>query len=265
MTFMVVDTNSYNVLLGLDFLMKIGAIVDVERGLIQVRRGPGTNVEVLPLTMVNLLQNVSSEALEHDAAITLESASSATLEMDLGKTSLCDSIVTGQTNVLVSDSDTDADDDSKEGLQSIEPIEDKSEFGNTELEELVLKEGPQQILWLTLQDQTDDFMKEKITDSDDYVDWIQWVSDAEKGKHANREATQCAEVPALLQIHQVSGSDTHFNHHGQLALLNDQKMSTRWEEVSHKIHIDHNLEKEKKQQFWKMLGNYQDVFAWNKG
>jgi len=30
MTFMVVDTNSYDVLLGLDFLIKIGAIVDVE-------------------------------------------------------------------------------------------------------------------------------------------------------------------------------------------------------------------------------------------
>jgi predicted aspartyl protease len=30
MTFMVVDTNNYDVLLGLDFLIKIGAIVDVE-------------------------------------------------------------------------------------------------------------------------------------------------------------------------------------------------------------------------------------------
>jgi len=55
MTFMVVDTDSYDVLLGLDFLMKIGAVVDVERGLLQVRHGPGTNVEVLPLTMENLL------------------------------------------------------------------------------------------------------------------------------------------------------------------------------------------------------------------
>jgi hypothetical protein len=34
MTFMVVDTDSYDVLLGLDFLMKIGVVVDVERGLI---------------------------------------------------------------------------------------------------------------------------------------------------------------------------------------------------------------------------------------
>ncbi len=55
MTFMVVDTDGYDVLLGLDFLMKIGAMVDVERGLIQVKHGPGTNVEVLPLIVVNLL------------------------------------------------------------------------------------------------------------------------------------------------------------------------------------------------------------------
>jgi predicted aspartyl protease len=55
MTFMVVDMDGYDVLLGLDFLMKIGTVVDVERGLIQVRHGLGTNVEVLPLTVVNLL------------------------------------------------------------------------------------------------------------------------------------------------------------------------------------------------------------------
>jgi hypothetical protein len=38
-------------------------------------------------------------------------------------------------------------------------------------------------------------------------------------------------------------------------------MSTRWEEISQKLQIDHNLEEEKKQQLWKMFGNYQDVFA----
>jgi predicted aspartyl protease len=42
MTFMVVDTDGYDVLLGLDFLMKIDVVVDVERGLIRVRHGPGT-------------------------------------------------------------------------------------------------------------------------------------------------------------------------------------------------------------------------------
>jgi hypothetical protein len=121
--------------------MKIRAIVDVERGLIQVRRGPGTNVEVLSLTVVNLLQNVSSETMEHDAAVTLESASSEILEVDREKMPLCE-----PTNVPVSNSDTNADDDNDGGLQSVEPIDDKSEYGSTELEELVLKEGPQQIL-----------------------------------------------------------------------------------------------------------------------
>ncbi len=55
MTFMVVDTNNYDILLGLDFLINIGAIVDVEQSLIQVKHGPRANVDVLPLTMVNLL------------------------------------------------------------------------------------------------------------------------------------------------------------------------------------------------------------------
>jgi hypothetical protein len=40
MTFMVVDIDSYDVLFGLDFLIKIGAIMDVEWGLIQVKHGP---------------------------------------------------------------------------------------------------------------------------------------------------------------------------------------------------------------------------------
>ncbi len=239
MTFMVVDTDSYDVLLGLDFLMKIGAIVDVEQGLIQVRRGPGTNVEVLPFTVVNLLQNVNPETMERDVAVTLESASSEILEVDIEKMSLCDPVETERTNVSMLDSDTD--DDSDGGLQSVEPIDDKSEFGNTELEKLVMKEGPQQILQLTLQDQADNFMREEITDIDDYADWIQWVSDAEKGRQSSMEAARCAEVPALLQINQVSRGDVHFNHKEQLALSDDQKMNTRWEEIYQKIRIDHNL------------------------
>ncbi len=52
----------------------------------------------------------------------------------------------------------------------MEPIDNKFEFGNIKLEDLVLMEGPQQILQLILQDQADDFMKEEITDFDDYAD-----------------------------------------------------------------------------------------------
>ncbi len=40
MTFMIVDIDSFNILLGLDFLIKIGVVVVVEKGLIQVKYGP---------------------------------------------------------------------------------------------------------------------------------------------------------------------------------------------------------------------------------
>jgi hypothetical protein len=36
MVFLVVDTNNYDMLLGLDFLMNIGVVVDVEKGVIQI-------------------------------------------------------------------------------------------------------------------------------------------------------------------------------------------------------------------------------------
>jgi hypothetical protein len=41
-------------------------------------------------------------------------------------------------------------------------------------------------------------------------------------------------------------------------------MSTRWEQISQRIQIDSDLGEERKQQLWKMIGSYQDVFAWNK-
>ncbi|CAK9195673.1 unnamed protein product [Sphagnum troendelagicum] len=66
---------------------------------------------------------------------------------------------------------------------------------------------------------------------------------------------------ALLQVHQMNGSDSHLNHKEQLAWSDNQKVSIRCEEISHSIRIDHNLDEEKKQQLWEMLGNYQDVFA----
>jgi hypothetical protein len=55
MVFLVVDI--YDLLLGLDFFMKIGAVVDVEKCTIQVRHGPRANVEMLPLNVVNIVQH----------------------------------------------------------------------------------------------------------------------------------------------------------------------------------------------------------------
>jgi len=141
MTFMVVDTDSYDVLLGLDFLIKIGAIVDVERRRIQVRHGPGPDVEVLPLTMVNMLQALNSEPLKQN-----DSRSAEGVDVLMGKPCVDEDIETQQLDAQVSGSDSDTSEDCEEECQRPRPISDESEFGNTELEELVLMEGPQQIL-----------------------------------------------------------------------------------------------------------------------
>jgi hypothetical protein len=56
MVFLVVGTYTYDLLLGLDFFMKIGAMVDLEKGTIHVRHGPRVNMEMLPLNIVNIVQ-----------------------------------------------------------------------------------------------------------------------------------------------------------------------------------------------------------------
>lgn len=56
MIFLVVDTDNYDLLLKLDFHIKIGATVDVEKGVMQVHNGPGMEVEILPLNIVNMSQ-----------------------------------------------------------------------------------------------------------------------------------------------------------------------------------------------------------------
>ncbi|CAM6035170.1 unnamed protein product [Sphagnum compactum] len=49
--------DTYDLLLGLDFLMEIGAMVDVENGTIHVRHGPWADVEMLPVNGVNIVQH----------------------------------------------------------------------------------------------------------------------------------------------------------------------------------------------------------------
>jgi hypothetical protein len=166
MTFMVVDTDSYDVLLGLDLLIKIGAIMDVEQGLIQVKRGPGNDVEVLPLTMVNLVQRSDLENNIHGKCM---STGSRTEEE-----SLYWNVLGANPRMAMQESESEADsgDDPDEGSQSEVPVEEESEFEDTMLDNLIRSEGPQQILQFTLQSQTNDLMREDIADADDYADWI---------------------------------------------------------------------------------------------
>jgi hypothetical protein len=55
---MVVDIDNYDLLLGLDFFIRIGAIIDMEKGMIQMKQGPRNDIQVFPLNMVNMLQVV---------------------------------------------------------------------------------------------------------------------------------------------------------------------------------------------------------------
>jgi hypothetical protein len=48
-------------------------------------------------------------------------------------------------------------------------------------------------------------MEEEITDADDYIDWLRWVSDAEQSRQAMYESTHCSKIPVLLQVDQTQG------------------------------------------------------------
>ncbi|CAK9220397.1 unnamed protein product [Sphagnum troendelagicum] len=250
MTFMVVDTDSYDILLGLDLLIKIGAIVDVEQGLIQVRRGPGTDVEVLRLTLVNLLQRSGSVGGEHHDHCTQEQTvriSGVMKEAPYFHPQDEDE----RLSELDSSSDSGHSEESKEEDQTRGTDEGGSEFGNTELENLILKEGPQLILQLILQDKADDLLKEEITDEEDYADWIRWAAEEEQQMQNLSEAAIAAEESVLLQLQQMEVADS--NGCVEERIMKNPKEETRWSEICQKIRIDQHLDKGMEQQLWSVL------------
>ncbi len=99
-------------------------------------------------------------------------------------------------------------------------------------------EGPHEILQLIIQEQADDFMKEEITDADDYADWIQWVFDAEQRKNVISTTPKHEEAPILLQLQQMDGDIFPNKFKEQLPVSNDYKPSSRWEEIFQKIRVD---------------------------
>jgi hypothetical protein len=62
---MVMDNDSWDLLLGLDFLIKIGVVVDIEWQFIQICHGPRANVKILPLNMVNMLQSMNNHVITY--------------------------------------------------------------------------------------------------------------------------------------------------------------------------------------------------------
>jgi hypothetical protein len=149
---------------------------------------------------------------------------------------------------LDSNIDTDNNEHYDEGPQLAVPNGDEYEFGNIELEDMVLSKGPYQIMQLILQKQVDDFMEEEITNTNDYVYWLKWVSDAEKRKQSIFESTSCVEIPILLQVHKAKSGDSHNNFNEELTLSDNHEVNIRWKKIYQKIRIDHNLDEEKRQQ-----------------
>jgi hypothetical protein len=207
--------------------------------------------------MVNLLQSVNSGPQGQNAPVSTKGTSIESLGINLEELSLSSSEDVSETAF-----DTDTEEDNIEEVRTVKQLDATSEFGDTEFEELVLKEGPTQILQLTLQDRTDEFMKEEIFYSDDYADWIQWVFDVEERRMYSREAEKLVEAPTVLQPHPSAKDEGPSNQATSSAACSD--MSTRWEQISQRIQIDSDLGEERKQKLWKMIGSYQDVFAWNK-
>jgi hypothetical protein len=262
MTFMVVDTDSYDILLGLDLLIKIGAIVDIEQGLIQVRKGPGANVEILPLTVVNLVQRSDSSTDSHDGEGIREHMPG---NPDAGEelSFVCQQGTKGEKVILEADSDSDLSESSDERTLLVGSDERLLEFVDAEFEDLVSKERPRQILQLTIQNETDNLMKEEVTDADDYADWIRWAAEEERRMQSLAEAASAAEESVLLQIQQMDIADCSGN--VEERITRNPKENTRWGEICQKIRIDPKLERGMERQLWAVLEQYQDVFAWDKG
>ncbi len=79
------------------------------------------------------------------------------------------------------------------------------------------------------------------------------------------ESINCEETPVLLHVHEAKDGDFNNNSNKKLASFDSDEINTRSKEIYSKIQVDPNLDEEKKQQMWKVLERYQDVFAWNKG
>ncbi len=69
---------------------------------------------------------------------------------------------------------------------------------DAEFEELINSEGPQGMLQLMLQEQTDGIMTEENSEGDDYADRIKWSSNAEENRLSMCESARNVLGPVSL-------------------------------------------------------------------
>jgi hypothetical protein len=219
-------------------------------------------VEVLPLTMVNLLQRSgSAKGDQHDDCVQRQAPGITEVRRETSYLSRQDT--DEQLAELESESNSGSSQEYEEDNQAAGTVEGESEFGNTEFEDLVAKEGPQQILQLMLQDKAGDLLKEEITNDEDYADWIQWAAKEEQHMQSLSETTIAAEESGLLQLQHMEIAES--SGCVEERIMKNPKEDTRWGEICQKIRIDQHLDKGMERQLWCVLEQYQDVFAWNKG
>lgn len=179
MIFFVVDTDNYDLFLGLDFFIKIGAIVDVKKAVIQVHNGPEMEVEVLPLKVMNMLQVLKrieeekgkiQEELFNKKMGQLQINSWANLFRSLNFDGFNEESFSNED--VVEYTGKVEDDPQKILLNLGNQIEELRDQG---MDFIVEKEMPMLILHLILQEQHQNILEWQFIEDDDYAYWIKWV------------------------------------------------------------------------------------------
>ncbi len=231
-------------------------------------------MEVLPLTMVNLLQRVeSANVVPESTSFWRSSSNDGNSEWVVDQE--C-TIAPKEDAAISSDSDAGMD-GSEHGevfADLVKQFESEDEFGEDELARLIEAEGPLEILQLMLQEHADDFMNEEITEGDDYADWIRWVADAEQSMHNERmpkdvvtlvsqqhQSTDATVVRTLQQVMTTRNDESEYATTARLGSSVQEERNIRWGEICQRIKVDRNLDEGRQQQLWGVLERYQDVFA----
>jgi len=176
--------------------------------------------------MVNLVQRSDSSTDGHDGEGIREHMP-GNPDAEEGLSFVCQQGTKGEKVRLEADSDSDSSFDERTLLVGSDGR--LLEFVDAEFEDLVSKEGPLQILQLTIQNETDNLLKEEITDADDYTDWIRWVAEEERRMQSLVEATSVAEESVLLQIQQMDIVDCSGD--VEERITRNPKENTRWGEI----------------------------------
>ncbi|CAK9861921.1 unnamed protein product [Sphagnum jensenii] len=154
--------------------------------------------------------------------------------------SWCADGISQQMSAQEFESESDSSEDANGTVQLGGQVEGESEFEDTKLEKLVMLEGLQQILQLTMHNQADEFMKEEITDADDYADWIRWAADGEGRKKGLSQATKATKESVLLQIQGVETTASDDRVREQIA--DGLKDDRRWKDICQKLIVNQDLD-----------------------